>query len=57
MKALYDFFDMGGYAPYVWPSYGITFLMLGFNIWLARRALAQARQAARRRIAMRGENK
>ena len=57
MKALYDFFDMGGYAPYVWPSYGITFLVLGLNVWWARRALAQARQAARRRIAMRSEDR
>jgi len=56
MNALASFFDMGGYAAYVWPSYGITFLVLGLNIYWAHRALAQARQAARRRIAMRGEN-
>ncbi|MGQ9364753.1 heme exporter protein CcmD [Azospirillum sp. ST 5-10] len=23
-----EFFDMGGYAAYVWPSYGVTALVL-----------------------------
>ncbi len=28
-----DFFSMGGYAGYVWPSYGLAFLvMLGLFI-------------------------
>jgi heme exporter protein CcmD len=57
MSALAHFFDMGGYAAYVWPSYGIAFLLLGLNVWWAHRALAQARHAARRRIAMRGEDR
>jgi heme exporter protein CcmD len=56
MKAIYDFFDMSGYAQFVWPSYGVTLGLMALNIWWARRALAQARQAARRRIAMRGED-
>jgi heme exporter protein D len=29
---LAEFFYMGGYAFYVWTSYGITFLILLFNI-------------------------
>jgi heme exporter protein CcmD len=57
MKALLDFLDMGGYAQFVWPSYAITLGIMALNIWWARRALAQARQAARRRIAMRGEDR
>jgi heme exporter protein CcmD len=57
MSALAQFFDMGGYARYLWPSYGITFLVLGLNIWWARRALAQAKEQARRRIAMRGDDR
>jgi heme exporter protein CcmD len=57
MSALHSFFDMGGYAPFLWPAYGITFLVLGLNIWWAQRALRQAQQAARRRIAMRGEER
>jgi heme exporter protein D len=57
MSALGNFFDMGGYAPYLWPSYGITFLVLGLNIWWALKALRQSQQAARRRIAMRGDDR
>jgi len=29
---LQTFFAMGGYAFYVWSAYGITFLVLLFNI-------------------------
>ena len=49
------FLDMGGYAPYVWPAYGIVIAGLILNIVWARRSLQQARQAARRRLAMKGE--
>lgn len=54
--SLYEFLDMGGYAAYVWPSYAVTLGLMALNIWFARRALAQARAAARRRVAMRGED-
>jgi heme exporter protein D len=27
-----DFFAMGGYAWYVWGSYGVTFLLLALEI-------------------------
>lgn len=54
MSSLASFFDMGGYAPFVWPAYGITLLIVGLNIYWAQRRLAQAREEARRRIAMRG---
>lgn len=30
--SLADFFNMGGYAFYVWLAYGITFLSLGILI-------------------------
>jgi heme exporter protein D len=34
-----DFFAMGGYAWYVWGSYGVTFLLLILEIvLLAKRA-------------------
>jgi heme exporter protein D len=34
-----DFFAMGGYAWYVWGSYGVTFLLLLLEIvLLAKRA-------------------
>lgn len=48
------FFDMGGYAVYVWPSYAITLGAVVLNVIWARRSLARARQAARRRLAVPG---
>jgi heme exporter protein CcmD len=51
------FLDMGGYAAYVWPCYAITLAVLGLNIYLARRRFAQAREEARRRIVMKGEER
>jgi heme exporter protein CcmD len=50
-----QFLDMGGYAPYVWPSYGIVIAGLILNVVWARRSLRQARRDARRRLAMQGE--
>ncbi len=39
------FFDMGGYAAFVWPAYGISFLVLttlvAATIFRRRRILAQ----------------
>ena len=48
-----EFFDMGGYAAFVWPSYAVTFAVIALNVYWARRALAQAEAAARRRLAQR----
>lgn len=31
-KSMSDFFAMGGYAFYVWTSYGLTFLLLFMGI-------------------------
>lgn len=45
-----QFFDMGGYALYVWPSYVITLGAVVLNVIWARRSLARARAAARRRL-------
>ena len=52
-----EFFDMGGYAAYLWPSYGVTLAAVVLNIFWARRLLARSREDARRRLAMRGEEK
>ncbi|TLY60545.1 MAG: heme exporter protein CcmD [Gammaproteobacteria bacterium] len=49
-----EFLDMGGYAGYVWPSYGLTLAIVVLNIVWARRLLARSREEARRRLAMRG---
>jgi heme exporter protein CcmD len=53
MKALNDFFDMCGYAGYLWPSYILTFIVVVLNVVWARRLLARSREEARRRLAMR----
>ena len=53
MSALADFFDMGGYAAYVWPSYALTLVVVVLNIVWARRLLVKSREEARRRLAMR----
>ncbi len=53
MKELTDFFDMGGYAAYVWPSYVLTLIVVVLNIVWARRLLARSREEARRRLATR----
>jgi heme exporter protein D len=53
MSAVSEFFDMGGYAAYVWPSYVLTLAVVVLNIVWARRLLAKSRDEARRRLAMR----
>jgi heme exporter protein CcmD len=50
-----EFFDMGGYAAFVWPAYAVTFAVIGLNVYWAQRALARARRDAQRRLAARGE--
>ena len=50
-----EFLNMGGYAAYVWPSYGLTLVVIVLNIVWARRLLAKSCEDARRRLAMRGE--
>jgi heme exporter protein D len=50
-----EFLYMGGYAAWVWPSYGLTLVVIVLNIVWARRLLAKSREEARRRLAMRGE--
>jgi heme exporter protein CcmD len=47
-----DFFYMGGYAAFVWPSYALTLGIIFLNIIWARRSLVSASQAARRRLAI-----
>ena len=53
MNVVSEFFDMGGYAWYVWPSYVLTLAVVVLNIVWARRLLAKSREEARRRLAMR----
>ncbi|RPI16808.1 MAG: heme exporter protein CcmD [Lysobacterales bacterium] len=46
---LQDFFQMGGYAGYVWSAYGLTALVLVLNWVGARRREATEQESARRR--------
>ena len=46
-----EFLHMGGYAAFVWPSYGLVVAIVALNILGARHALAQAQRSARRRLA------
>ena len=32
-----EFLSMGGYAPYVWSAYGVTLVVLVYNVWAAYR--------------------
>jgi heme exporter protein CcmD len=54
MNRLMEYLDMGGYARYVWPSYILVIVAIAFNILIARRALKRAREAALRRLAVKG---
>lgn len=46
-----EFLHMGGYAAYLWPAYAVTFVAVALNVVGARRALREAREQARRRLA------
>ncbi len=46
-----EILSMGGQGAYVWPAYGITLAVIVFNVWAARRKLANALNEARRSTA------
>jgi heme exporter protein D len=52
-----EFFNMGGYAAFVWPAYAVTLAALVLNVVWARHALARARAEARRRLRVQGEQR
>jgi len=35
-NSLSEFINMGGYGPYIWGSYGVTFVMLTVEIIMLR---------------------
>jgi heme exporter protein D len=45
-----QFLAMGKYAAYVWPSYGLTLLVVVLNVTWAQRLLRNAQTEARRRL-------
>lgn len=50
-----EFFNMGGYAVYVWGSYGLALVMVVANIVMPlierRRVIARVKRAIRRETA------
>ena len=47
-----EFFSMGGYGIYLWPSFALGIGVIVLNVVLARRSLAAAKIEARRRLEM-----
>jgi heme exporter protein D len=47
-NSLEDFFRMGGYAVYVWGSFGVTALALTIEPWLLNKRRNLALRAIRR---------
>jgi heme exporter protein CcmD len=52
-----EFFNMGGYAAFVWPAYAVTLAAIVLNVVWARQALARSRAEARRRLRVQGEQR
>jgi heme exporter protein D len=50
-----DFLAMGGYAKYVWSSYGLTLIVLVITVVLTKRMLTNTRQRVLRRQASQKE--
>lgn len=48
------FFEMGGYAAFVWPAYGLSLALIGALVWRSFAGLAAARRALRDLDAGRG---
>ncbi len=48
--SLNNFFSMGGYAAYVWSAYGISFIVLFLNIFLAVRNERKTIDALKKRL-------
>ena len=46
-----EFLDMGGYAKYVWGTYGISMVVLTLTVVLCKRTLTNTRNRVLRRQA------
>jgi heme exporter protein D len=47
---MHDFFNMGGYAAYVWSAYGISLAVLVMNIVLPIRRERRLRLALKKKL-------
>lgn len=45
-----EFIHMDGYGPYVWSCFALTFVVLVYNVWAARRQLSEQVMRAKRRL-------
>lgn len=46
-----EFLDFGKHTAYVWSAFGLSFVVLAWNIVAANRTLATLSEKARRRLA------
>ena len=49
MKSWHEFLLMGGYAAYVWPAYGIAFVVMVMNAVLPCRRLRHRLQTLKQK--------
>ena len=47
-----EFFNMGGYAQFVWPSYGLAAVVLWLNWYIPRKQHEKALRLLKRRHKM-----
>ena len=47
-----NFWEMGGYARYVWPCMALGLAVLAWNVWSARRFYDAALRRTERALAM-----
>jgi heme exporter protein D len=52
-----EFFDMGGYALYVWGSFGVTALLMGIEPFLVRGRRRSVLKRIGRIVRMNSESK
>ncbi|MCG8381099.1 MAG: heme exporter protein CcmD [Gammaproteobacteria bacterium] len=45
-----EFLSMGGYAQFVWPSYGLTLIVLAMNLIIAWQQNKQLKRTLKRRL-------
>jgi heme exporter protein D len=55
--SLQDFLAMGGYAQFVWPSYGLVLVVLVLNLVMPLRRKAEIEQSIQRSLRQPGRGK
>lgn len=52
-----EWFDMGRYAPFVWSSYGFTFLVIGGLFWHSLAGMRRSEREVEQLRAARGSRR